>query len=82
MATTENDLRTFLANLTTPEDLELVKVLAEEQRTRLQEIAELRKRFEDQAATYGLTAEAVINGTVKKPRRGRPRKVQDAASEE
>ena len=37
-------------------------------------LAELKTRFEEQAATFGLTADAVINGVTKTKRRGRPRK--------
>jgi len=82
MTTTEDDIRTFITNLHTPEDLELLKVLAEERRARLAEVADLRKRFEEQAATFGLTPEAVINGPVKKARRGRRPKNQGATVEE
>ena len=82
MTATENDIRTFIANLHTPEDLELVKVLAEERGARLADLAELRKRFEDQAANFGLTADAVINGPVKKARRGRRPKDRLATPEE
>lgn len=70
MSRTEADLTEFIT-LRTAEELEQIKILSDERLAHLRALDELRARFDEQAAAHGLTADAVINGTVKKKRRGR-----------